>query len=741
MNINDSIFKKCYPSYFLPAIFLLISILLKLTLAQSNIKLSGKIFDASDGSSVSGAVIQIDGTTFVTSSEMDGSFTLENIPAGIYTVIVKSMGYKTFRMGNVIINEDNAPRIQPDLEPNPIRGDSILVVSEIFPEGAVKEVINAAEINRFKNLGLNRLLQQVAGIQVESISETANQSVIRIHGGKANQVLVLLDGQRLNNAQSGEVDLSIIPIDVIDKIEIIKQGQTALYGGSAYAGIIDFKTKKTDGSNYGLVRSQAGSFEHAMGNVGIGVFTAPFGIIGNYQQNYSRQNFDYLYNSEVLKRENAWTQNHNIFFKISSQVEANDINVLYTYRHNIQGLPSAFYEEMNHFAAYKEENFHNFQTNYLLLISSKAYLQTFFGYNRLFQIYDNTQDSSPFTRYKIQQLNKNFEFKSELFRTFETPFETRVGIQYLKEELNQDNLLFPEQSIGKKSRERYAAYGSVEWVLSFTQHLFEKSVIRSALRLEKYFNTSGALYPLLGLTFTPKYLNEISISTNWGKAVRYPDFNSLFWKGDAQAQGNPDLLPEKKTFWDFGFRFSPSSHYLPKLGFYFYSENIEDLIFWQRTTRGIWQPKNEANVKQIGWDLQFEQYLYGNYVDLKVAYSYLDAVNLSEEINRQDKRIIFIPEHSINSSLSLDLYPFNSLLIHRYVSEREITPANTGVPLDAYQIWDFLISYHYLTGRFHFVLDFTVKNIRETAYELLRGYPMPGRSYLLTVSLKYNEVN
>jgi outer membrane cobalamin receptor len=261
------------------------------------------------------------------------------------------------------------------------------------------------------------------------------------------------------------------------------------------------------------------------------------------------------------------------------------------------------------------------------------------------------------------------------------------------------------------------------------------------LRLEKYFNLSEELYPLLGLSFIPKNFKAVSISTSWGKAVRYPDFNSLFWKGDAQAKGNPDLLPERKTFWNFGFRYSPSFPLLPKLGLYFYSEKIEDLIFWQRTTRGIWQPQNEANVKQIGWDLQIEQNLFRNYFGLKIAYSFVDAVNLSEEINRQDKRIIFIPEHSINSSLSLDLYHFNSLLIHRYVSEREITPANTGVPLDAYHIWDFLISYQYLTGKFHIDLDFAVKNIIETSYELLRGYPMPGRSYLLTVSLKYSEVN
>ncbi|NIT57820.1 MAG: TonB-dependent receptor plug domain-containing protein, partial [Aliifodinibius sp.] len=100
-----------------------------------------------------------------------------------------------------------------------------------------------------------QLLHQVAGVQIESVSGGAGRSIIRIHGSSANQVLVLLDGQRLNNPQTGEVDLSEIPLEQIERIEVVRQGNTAIFGGNAFGGVISFKSRRVENQNNFSLRS------------------------------------------------------------------------------------------------------------------------------------------------------------------------------------------------------------------------------------------------------------------------------------------------------------------------------------------------------------------------------------------------------------------------------------------------------------------------------------------------------
>jgi outer membrane cobalamin receptor len=252
--------------------------------------------------------------------------------------------------------------------------------------------------------------------------------------------------------------------------------------------------------------------------------------------------------------------------------------------------------------------------------------------------------------------------------------------------------------------------------------------LQTAIRYERYFGKDGQWFPHMGINMVPYAAPYLSFTYSWSRASRYPDFNSLFWKSDTRARGNPDLLPEKKRGWQTGLNFETNHIMLPSAGILYFDEEIEDLIFWHRSVQGIWEPRNEARVHSQGLDLNIKQYIIPEKVEMQMTYALLETINLSPEPNYYQKDIVFTPRHTVNAALWLSHHPFDCLFNYRYVSTREIVRSNTGVPLDPYHILDLSLAYNVTFHQFLLEIDLALKNITGTSYELIRGYPMPGRA-------------
>ena len=88
-----------------------------------------------------------------------------------------------------------------------------------------------------------------------------------IRGSTSSQVLVLLDGIHLNSSRDGSVDLSTIPLEIIDHIEIVRGGESSLYGSSAIGGVINIITKKAQKPSISLTVTNGSYIPHAASTV------------------------------------------------------------------------------------------------------------------------------------------------------------------------------------------------------------------------------------------------------------------------------------------------------------------------------------------------------------------------------------------------------------------------------------------------------------------------------------------
>ncbi|MDQ1088276.1 TonB-dependent receptor [Siphonobacter sp. SORGH_AS_1065] len=123
-------------------------------------------------------------------------------------------------------------------------------------------VITAQEIEKAPVKTLDGVLQYALNVDVRSRAPLGVQADVSIRGGNFDQTLILVDGVKMNDPQTGHHSLNLpFPLEMIEKIEILQGGASRVFGPSAFSGVINIITKKNQpsqvqigaaGGQYGL---------------------------------------------------------------------------------------------------------------------------------------------------------------------------------------------------------------------------------------------------------------------------------------------------------------------------------------------------------------------------------------------------------------------------------------------------------------------------------------------------------
>lgn len=126
------------------------------------------------------------------------------------------------------------------------------------------QLIDATAIAESGSTNLVELLRQEANLHFTSTSGNSAQSQISMGGFGENsgqRVLVLLDGHRLNTADLGQINWLSIPLGLVESVEVIRGGQSALYGNNAVGGVIKINTRRPTEAIIGQAQASVGSFD------------------------------------------------------------------------------------------------------------------------------------------------------------------------------------------------------------------------------------------------------------------------------------------------------------------------------------------------------------------------------------------------------------------------------------------------------------------------------------------------
>src|SRR5690554_3418175 len=198
------------------------------------------------------------------------------------------------------------------------------------------DILTAEEIKRLPVRTINELLSHVGGVDVRQRGPFGNQADISIDGGSFEQTLVLINGVKLLDAQTAHNMMNIfIPLDAIERIEILRGPAARVYGINALTGAINIVTKSSSESFISVNTYAGSSFQEKEAGDGDGIYGGGgIQLTGNFntkKQNHLIALSQDLYNGQ---RYNTAQSNTRLFY--SGKHKINDQNSLqwmggYTY--------------------------------------------------------------------------------------------------------------------------------------------------------------------------------------------------------------------------------------------------------------------------------------------------------------------------------------------------------------------------------------------------------------------------
>lgn len=213
---------------------------------QGNVK--GSIYDAESQEALAGVNVLILNTNIGIASDVNGEFVFHNIKTGKTILSVSMIGYKPQKI-EVEVKADELTEIEVSMEKTLLTMGSVVVTGtgtpHLLEDAPVKtNLVTRLAIEQKKAVNLAEALDFQPGVNVENDCQNCNFSQVRILGMDGKYSQVLIDGDPVVSSLAGVYGLEQFPSEMLERLEIIKGGGSALYGGGAVAGVINLITRR-----------------------------------------------------------------------------------------------------------------------------------------------------------------------------------------------------------------------------------------------------------------------------------------------------------------------------------------------------------------------------------------------------------------------------------------------------------------------------------------------------------------
>ena len=210
--------------------------------------ISGHTIDKLTNEHIGFITIIIKGTTIGTATDATGHFFLKNLPVGDYSIVASAVGYKTIEQKIKLI-KGKTLEINFEMVEDAIMLDNV-VVSANRNETKRREASNIVNVltgKLFENTNSVCLAQGLnfqPGLRVENNCQNCGFQQMRINGLEGPYSQILIDSRPIFSALAGVYGLEQIPVNMIDRVEVVRGGGSALFGSNAIAGTINIITKE-----------------------------------------------------------------------------------------------------------------------------------------------------------------------------------------------------------------------------------------------------------------------------------------------------------------------------------------------------------------------------------------------------------------------------------------------------------------------------------------------------------------
>ncbi len=562
-------------------------------------------------------------------------------------------------------------------------------------------VITADDIQKSSAVTAAEVIERTAGADVKDYGSKGSLSSINLRGANAEQVLILLDGRRLNSASAGGFDMADLPVllEDVERIEIVRGPFSALYGADALGGVVNIITKKPTALAT-TITGQVGS--HGYESLALSNSNK---IDKFYYSLYAgKEKYDgFRTNSDLDKGTAGGKLGYDITPDSSLEFSTDWIG-------KEIGVPGAV-DFPSPLARQWDRNIGSsltFQTKFSkeLDLRLNAFQNrekiSFINPDPVFPV--NSQHTSTSTGVEAQT-----NWLANSWNLFTFGLDTR-----------QDHV--DSTDAGEHTASLWAVYAQDE--ISFGESLIVVVGGR---------NDSHSVY---GDRFSPKmsarYIvggTGTIIRASAGEAFRAPTLNELFWTFDGFEKGNPNLKPETSKEYEAGVEQPLGKG--NSIKFTYFERKVDNLIQWLPDSSFIYSPINIGKARITGYEAE-ARFIPFKPVTWAINYTYMNAKDEATGLY-----VYNVPADQLKSYLNWTLPTRTNIYVEgRYV--RNYVQPTLPNPTRYYTVVDAKILQPVMLGQ-KTTCDvfFGIKNMFDRQYQVIAGYPMPPEELYGGVSVRF----
>jgi Outer membrane cobalamin receptor protein len=677
------------------------------------VSLSGYITGA-DSSSVTGATITLKGTTYGTVTDKKGFYKINKIKPGTYTIRVSFLGFETQEKSVAILKGDT--RVDFSIMESNIDLNEV-VVTGTKSEKALKDVPVITQVisaRKMLQLGITNvtdaLQKMVPGLNV---SHFGTLTSVTLQGMDAKYVLFLIDGERIAGEVNGDIDYSMLNLENIDRIEVIKGASSSLYGSNAIGGVINIITKKINEPFDAKFYSRYSKYNELYTGGSIGFKQ---GIIG------SRTSFNYSHTDGydiTPETPHDWTQNPYNSFSINQKFEITPSSRLslipyFTYyqfeRGNVSARPAHdLYIDLN--AGLKGQYYFGKNS-----IDFSYYRDRYNTYDVL-ELLDNKRDTASYDFIQTVRTQGNFHLTDKNNLT--------AGLEY-----NYERLFSTRVAGGLKSADEAVFY--VQEDIRFG----ERWDLVAGMRASHHSNYGFNAAPKISVMFKQGFLN---FRASAGTGFRSPALKELYFNfdhfGEFYVIGNPQLKPESSKYISGSVEFSKPWN---NSSVTVYRNGLSNMItnrWLPDTVQLIQQYENVSSASVNGIDFISKQKIFNGFW-LSAGYSYVRSHD-----NETQLQLYGTTKHSGNIAADYNFrkkdYSFTAQVYCKLMGEKFYEITTDGTSRDRpYADWRITISQEYKWLRISLGLDDVFNVVIPQNIDFIS----PGRRFFVGMNIDFAKI-
>jgi outer membrane cobalamin receptor len=575
------------------------------------------------------------------------------------------------------------------------------------------------------------VLSLVPGVFVLDYGGASALQTVSFRGGSSSQALVMLDGARFSSAQSGSADISMIPMRYVSSVDVTRGGASALYGANALHGAVDMRLRLPVQDGY-RISTMGGSFDQwtlsagttqSVGRSSVGADLEFMGSAGSFP--FTTSQFGSTF--DINRQNNDVRATRGII-----RVEDRDSYAATMLLRSVdRGVPGAVV-----------------QGN---ITQARARMQD------VDAIGTWSASLSPSSRERSSwKLAGSLRY---LDQAFQDPDATIVGsqgidVRYLQRDVTQSLLadyhdVLPSSLYTWNVRGRIdASYADIRGPLlqGANAPLFRSSlattldadvvgygqtpwVARAAARCEFFSDVGLVVSPLIGLRL-PLGTSTV-LRALWSYNVRPPSFNELYYLN----YGTKDLRPERSQTTELALHMQPADWFDVSVTGYHIS--TRDLIVSVPVSPVIMSAQNVGAASTYGAELVARAAILRDKLRLQYSYAYMQARDATKRPYLDGTFLPYSPPEVLSALvLWTDLRWFASATVS-YTSYRYHSTGSTFASLlQPFTLVGMQGGVRLRTSRTEIDIRMQCDNLFDASYVVVRGFPMPGRTFRLIVSME-----